>query len=55
MCGMILYHNDLYSLSCVFFFTPEPSQRDKKNPQNSLNTNRIPLQIMKDSFYHIFL
>lgn len=32
MCGMILYHNDLYSLSCVFFFTPEPSQRDKKKP-----------------------
>lgn len=55
MCGMILYHNDLYSLSCVFFLPLSLRKGIKKNPQNSLNTNRIPLQIMKDSFYHIFL
>lgn len=55
MCGMILYHNDLYSLSCVFFYPWAFAKGYKKNPQNSLNTNRIPLQIMKDSFYHIFL
>lgn len=32
MCGMILYHNDLYSLSCVFFLPLGLRKGIKKNP-----------------------